>query len=103
MKKILVRCRRTLDSAAGLSITGPILEQSTHPPHAGSKPVNELREILTVAAGAGESSDTNLRKYKKIVKYSPNVYDYDVTIQILDRILTLYFNFKCIGFVNKIS
>jgi hypothetical protein len=65
MKKTLVRCRRALDTAADLSITGPILEQSTPPPHADSKPVNELHDILTVAAGAGESSDTNLRKYKK--------------------------------------
>jgi len=65
MKKILVKCRRTLDSAADLSITEPILVQNTPPPHAGSKPVKELCDIQTVAAGAGESSsDTPLRKYQ---------------------------------------
>jgi len=65
MKKILVKCRRTLDSAADLSITGPILVQNTPPPHAGSKPVKELCDIQTATAGAGEgSSDTPLRKYQ---------------------------------------
>ena len=65
MKKILVKCRRTLDSAADLSITEPILVQNTPPPHAGSKPVKELRDIQTVAAGARESSsDTPFRKYQ---------------------------------------
>jgi len=64
MKKILVKCRRTLDSAAELSITGTTLVQNTPPPHAGSKPVKELCDIKTVAAGAGERSDTPLRKYQ---------------------------------------
>jgi hypothetical protein len=64
MKKILVKCRHTLDGEADLSITGTTLVQNTPPPHAGSKPGKELCDIQTAAAGAGESSDTPLRKYQ---------------------------------------
>jgi hypothetical protein len=64
MKKILAKYRRTLDSAADLSITGTTLVQNTPPLHAGSKPVKGLCDIQNVAAGAGESNDTPLRKYQ---------------------------------------
>lgn len=60
MKKILVKCRRILNSAAELSITGTTLEQNTPHPHEGSKPVKGICDIQTIAAGAGESSDTSL-------------------------------------------